>query len=56
MNQTASRPHEPPRVWRLKVRNFRALREVEIRNLTSMTAAQYLEPGFPVSSNQGQAA
>ena len=37
MNRTISPPHEPPRVRRLKVRNFRALREIEIRDLTPMT-------------------
>lgn len=37
MIPTTSQPHEPPRVRRLKVRNFRALREVEIRNLTPLT-------------------
>ena len=40
MSRTTLQPHEPPeppRVQRLKVRNFRALREVEIRNLTPMT-------------------
>ena len=37
MRWTASPPHEPPRVRRLKIRNFRALREVEIRNLTPLT-------------------
>ncbi len=37
MNGTISPPHEPPRVQRLKVRNFRALREIEIRDLTPMT-------------------
>ena len=37
MSGTISRPLEPPRVQRLKVRNFRALREIEIRDLTPMT-------------------
>ena len=37
MSPMIPQPHEPPRVQRLKVRNFRALREVEIRNLTPMT-------------------
>ena len=37
MNGTISRPLAPPRVRRLKVRNFRALREIEIRDLTPMT-------------------
>ena len=37
MNGTISPPLEPPRVRRLKVRNFRALREIEIRDLTPMT-------------------
>ena len=37
MNGTISRPLEPPRVQRLKVHNFRALREIEIRDLTPMT-------------------
>ena len=37
MSRTTLQPPEPPRVQRLKVRNFRALREVEIRNLTPMT-------------------
>ena len=37
MNGTISPPLEPPRVRRLRVRNFRALREFEIRDLTPMT-------------------
>ena len=37
MSRMTAPPHEPPRVWRLKVRNFRALREVEIKKLTPLT-------------------
>lgn len=37
MNPMIQQPHEPPRVQRLKVRNFRALREIDIRKLTPLT-------------------
>ncbi len=37
MNQAASQPTAAPRIESLKVRNFRALREVEIKKLTPMT-------------------
>ena len=37
MNQTTSQNDAPPRIEYLKVRNFRALREVELKKLTPMT-------------------
>ena len=37
MNGTISPPLEPPRARRLRVHNFRALREIDIRGLTPMT-------------------
>ena len=37
MNQTTPPTIGPPRIEYLKVRNFRALREVEFRDLTPMT-------------------
>ena len=37
MNGTISPPLEPPRARWLRVRNFRALREIDIRDLTPMT-------------------
>ena len=37
MGQTTGRRPGPPRIERLKVQNFRALREIEIKNLTPLT-------------------
>ncbi len=37
MNRIFSRSAAPPRIERLKVRNFRALRDVELRKLTPLT-------------------
>ena len=37
MGQTTGRCPGPPRIERLKVENFRALREIEIKNLTPLT-------------------
>lgn len=37
MNTPPSRPSTPPRIEYLKVQNFRALREVEMRDLTPLT-------------------
>lgn len=37
MNETPNRGGAPPRIERLKVRNFRALRDVELKNLTPLT-------------------
>ena len=37
MNRTTTGTASPPRIEYLKVRNFRALRDVELRNLTPMT-------------------
>ena len=37
MNRTASQNRTPPRIEYLKVQNFRALRNVELKNLTPMT-------------------
>jgi len=36
MGQITGRPPGPPRIERLKVQNFRALREIEIKNLTPL--------------------
>lgn len=37
MGQTTGRRPGPPRIERLKVRNFRALRDIEFKNLTPLT-------------------
>ena len=37
MSQTARRTTAPPRIERLKVQNFRALRDIEFKDLTPLT-------------------